>query len=220
MANPWKAIQYFEKNKIGRDFVCGDIHGCFDDLEFNFRRISFDPEKDRMFCVGDLFDRGPRSRDALEYLQKKWFYPVMGNHEHMFLELYQQYGQLYKNYSYENGSDWQVKESIKYLAQLAKAIGRLPLIIKVDTTLILHSCLPDVASLEEIESDPEEYLETILWYRGKYPEKISIPGINQVYSGHNIVDEVENHNGIFNIDTGAFLRFWGSPGKLTVVELR
>jgi hypothetical protein len=26
-------IQRFHKNQIGRDFVCGDIHGCFDELE-------------------------------------------------------------------------------------------------------------------------------------------------------------------------------------------
>jgi serine/threonine protein phosphatase 1 len=214
-----QVIRRFEKNAEGRDFVCGDIHGCYDDLEYNLRRISFDPRKDRMFCVGDLFDRGPRSRDALEYLQKKWFYPVMGNHEHMFLELYTQYGRLYKNYSYQNGSDWQVKESNQYLAQLAKAVGKLPLIIKVDTTLILHSCPPNVDSLEEIESTPEKYLEMILWYRGKYPEKITIPGITRIYSGHSIVDEAEDHNGIINIDTGAFLRLWGSPGKLTVAEI-
>jgi hypothetical protein len=136
----------------------------------------------------------------------------------MFLELYLQYGILYKSVSYHNGSDWQYNESYTYIAKLAKAVDKLPLIIKVDDTLILHSCLPDVDSLKPIENDPEKYLDKILWYRGKAPEKIRIPGIKRVYCGHTFVDEVEEHNGMINIDTGAFLRYQGSRGKLTVVE--
>ncbi|GHT55832.1 serine/threonine protein phosphatase [Endomicrobiia bacterium] len=220
MTKPWTVVQRFEKNKTGRDFVCGDIHGCFDDLEYQLRKNRFDPKTDRLFCVGDMFDRGPRSRDALGYMQANWLYTVMGNHEHMFLELYLKYTRLYKNYTYHNGSDWQYKESYDYIAKLAKAVDTLPLIIKVDDTLILHSCLPDVDSLEEIENNPEKYLEKIIWYRGRYPEKIRIPGIKRVYCGHTFVDEPEDCNGMINIDTGAFLRYQGFQGKLTVVELK
>jgi serine/threonine protein phosphatase 1 len=74
-------IRYFQKNKIGRDFVCGDIHGCFDELECELKNNHFNESCDRIFCVGDLIDRGPRSKDALEYYQKDWFRTVKGNHE-------------------------------------------------------------------------------------------------------------------------------------------
>ncbi|MDR3335685.1 MAG: metallophosphoesterase [Treponema sp.] len=212
-------VRRFEKNLQGRDFVCGDIHGCYDDLELYLKTIRFNTAKDRLFCVGDLFDRGPRSRDALAYLRKKWFYPVMGNHEHMFIELYVQHTSLYKHYSYGNGSEWQYRQSKIYLAELAKAVAGLPLIIKVDTTLILHARLPDVVSLEAIEINPYPYLDTIFWYRGEFPDRITIPGITRVYCGHTPLDEPEEHNGTINIDTGAFLRYWGERGKLTVREL-
>jgi serine/threonine protein phosphatase 1 len=150
---PWQVIQRFEKNKNGRDFVCGDIHGCYDDLEHQLKKHLFDPKTDRLFTVGDTFDRGPRSRDALDFLQADWFHSVMGNHEHMFLELYSQYGLHYKNFSYGNGSEWQEEESHAYFAKLAKAAEKLPLIIKVDDSLILHACLPEVNSLEKIEGN-------------------------------------------------------------------
>jgi len=51
-------IQYLFINKKGRDFVCGDIHGCFDQLEEKLSQVNFDKSTDRLFCVGDLIDRG------------------------------------------------------------------------------------------------------------------------------------------------------------------
>ena len=211
-------ITRYEKNTRGRDFVCGDIHGCFDDLEYNLRKISFDPSRDRMFCVGDLFDRGPRSRDALDYLNESWFFPVCGNHEEMFLEWYILHD-CNKYYSYRNGSNWLLREKKPYLTKLARAAIKLPFIIAVGDTLILHACLPDVPSLETIEQNPDGYINTILWHRGKMPDRIGVPGIRRVYCGHSVIYKAEERNGFINIDTGAFLRHHGSEGKLTVREL-
>jgi hypothetical protein len=50
-------------NTAGRDFVCGDIHGCFDELDAALAKLQFDPAVDRLISVGDLVDRGPRSAD-------------------------------------------------------------------------------------------------------------------------------------------------------------
>ena len=211
-------IARYKKNACGRDFVCGDIHGCYDDLEYHLRKISFDPSCDRMFCVGDLFDRGPRSRDALDYLYQSWFFPVRGNHEDMFLEWYTVYS-CDKHYSYRNGSGWLLREKKPFLIKLAQAVIKLPLIITVDDTLIVHACLPDVYSLETIEHSPDTYINTILWHRGRIPDRVSVPGIRRVYCGHSIISKVEEHGGFLNIDTGAFLRSYGEEGHLTVIQL-
>jgi serine/threonine protein phosphatase 1 len=212
-----KIVDRYEKNSDGRDFVCGDIHGCYDELEYHLKKIRFDPTRDRMFCVGDLFDRGPRSRDALKYLGENWFFPVRGNHEDMFIEWFLSYD-LDKHSNYENGSSWQFKENKSYLAELGKALLKLPLIIVVGDNLIVHACLPEVDSLEAIEREPEKYLHTLLWYRGNFSGKI-IPGIKRVYCGHSIISAPEERNGFMNIDTGAFLRYMGEEGKLTVRRL-
>jgi serine/threonine protein phosphatase 1 len=214
----FSVVARYEQNTDGRDFVCGDIHGCYDDLEDSLEKTGFDTARDRMFCVGDLFDRGPRSRDALEYLGKDWFFPVRGNHEDMFLEWFFVYN-LNKSDNYRNGSDWQFREKPSYLGKLAQAVRRLPLIIVAGENLIVHAGLPDVLSLEAIERKPDKYAKTILWHRGRYPDKIGIPGIKRVYCGHSITDKVEEQNGFINIDTGAFLRYMHEEGKLTVVEL-
>jgi len=79
-------VQRFIKNTIGKDFVVGDIHGCFSKLKAELTQIGFNEETDRLFAVGDLVDRGPESEDCLKWLNKKWFYSVRGNHEQFCID--------------------------------------------------------------------------------------------------------------------------------------
>ena len=53
----------------GRDFVVGDVHGEFPTLEALLAQIGFAPERDRLFALGALVDRGPRSTDALAWME-------------------------------------------------------------------------------------------------------------------------------------------------------
>lgn len=53
----------------GRDFVVGDVHGEFPTLESLLAQVGFAPERDRLFALGDLVDRGPRSTDALAWME-------------------------------------------------------------------------------------------------------------------------------------------------------
>lgn len=49
----------FPKNEGGRDFVIGDLHGCLEEFRDLLQQLQFNRERDRMFSVGDLIDRGP-----------------------------------------------------------------------------------------------------------------------------------------------------------------
>ena len=80
------AIQYFSPNTAGRDFMVGDIHGCFYLLEALLERLDFERRRDRLFSVGDLIDRGPDSERATDYLAEPWFHAIRGNHEQMLLD--------------------------------------------------------------------------------------------------------------------------------------
>lgn len=53
-----KKIETFGVNTIGIDYVLGDIHGRFDLVYENLNNVGFNVETDRLFCVGDLIDRG------------------------------------------------------------------------------------------------------------------------------------------------------------------
>ena len=76
----------FEPNTSGRDFVCGDIHGCFDTVEHALEELHYDPLRDRLFALGDLIDYGQRSEDALEWIESRFTATVRGNHEQSMLD--------------------------------------------------------------------------------------------------------------------------------------
>jgi len=72
----------------GRCIAIGDIHGCAVALETIIRAIA--PQKEDLIVIlGDVIDRGPNSRKAVELLLELQRHCtlkcVMGNHEEMFL---------------------------------------------------------------------------------------------------------------------------------------
>ena len=73
-------------NPDGRDFVLGDLHGTTDLLRALMEHVTFDPDKDRLFSVGDLIDRGEDSPGGLALLLEPWFHAVIGNHEDMLID--------------------------------------------------------------------------------------------------------------------------------------
>jgi len=84
-------IRKLTTNNIGKDYVVGDLHGCFDLLNRLMEYVDFDESCDRLFSVGDLIDRGPDSIYCLGFLDESWFYAVQGNHELMMLEPFLNY---------------------------------------------------------------------------------------------------------------------------------
>jgi serine/threonine protein phosphatase 1 len=78
---------------MNRRIVIGDIHGCYKTLK-NLIELHVKPEKgDQLYFVGDLIDRGPRSREVLDYIiDLKWkgfnVFPIKGNHEDLFVKAF------------------------------------------------------------------------------------------------------------------------------------
>lgn len=73
-------------NTDGRDFVIGDLHAQYDWFDGLLDGLAFDPARDRMFCVGDLVDRGKHSFRVDRWLSCPWFLPIRGNHDQMVIE--------------------------------------------------------------------------------------------------------------------------------------
>lgn len=85
-------FESYPRNADGTDFVVGDLHGHRAQLFDELGRVGFDISKDRLFCTGDLVDRGPDSFDSLKLILEPWFHFVRGNHEDdlpLFLEYHQ-----------------------------------------------------------------------------------------------------------------------------------
>lgn len=165
-------IRYLPANKVGRDFVVGDLHGCRMMLDRLLAEVRFDPAVDRLFSVGDLVDRGPDSMGCLALLNEPWFHAVRGNHEDMMLEFVWetlQYAAPIKVQSshafLKNGGEWILGQLERgegvlsdALTNALAAVQRLPLLIVVGKgrrrfhvvhTDLYHAGKPDEVSMDE-----------------------------------------------------------------------
>lgn len=64
-------------------YAIGDIQGCFDELQGALKQIKFKPHKDKLWFVGDLVNRGPKSLETLRFVKDLGdaAITVLGNHD-------------------------------------------------------------------------------------------------------------------------------------------
>lgn len=210
-------LQHFSLNTNGRDFVVGDIHGCFSLLTLAMDAVGFDPSKDRLFSVGDLVDRGPESADVLDWLAKPWFHAVRGNHEQMAINFQ---ADLNHAFHYEmNGGRWFIDLPSRRQKMIAECFEDLPIAIQVDTKIgrvgIIHAEVPhnDWYSLINISKQERDIA---LWARDKVQSSNETPirNIDRVYVGHTPLKAPIVLGNVHYIDTGAVF-----GNKLTLEEI-
>ena len=223
------------QNTQGRDFVVGDIHGHFELFEQLLKEVEFDENLDRVISVGDGIDRGPESHRALEFLEKSWFYSIMGNHEAMLMASQaREYG-IYELWM-KNGGEWSDLVSENFLNRLAEAYKNLPYVIEIETKSgivgVVHADVPTHLSWIELIDGLStsrlkgKDLQALLWsrdsYRGfrksrEYPGVMKehyIDEVYRVYVGHSIVNTPCLFGNMMFIDTGAYV-----TGNLSAIDL-
>lgn len=80
--------KYVDENNIGNDYFVGDVHGHYNELAIELRRVNFSMDSDRLFLLGDIIDRGEDSIKCIELLIKKSCFAIEGNHERILLDFY------------------------------------------------------------------------------------------------------------------------------------
>lgn len=133
-----KLLLTFEANKNGRDLVVGDIHGNYSRLMRSLRFVNFDPKVDRLFSCGDLIDRGHENEKILYKLAfEPWFYPVMGNHEQMLIQVAEmpeydlREDQELRKRIISNGGAWYLGLTRAERIACADIVAELPLAIDI-----------------------------------------------------------------------------------------
>ncbi len=70
-------------------YVVGDLQGCYKPLKKLLKKVKFSQAEDKLWCVGDLVNRGPDSLDTLRFLRdiEGSLEIVLGNHDLHFIAI-------------------------------------------------------------------------------------------------------------------------------------
>lgn len=94
--------------------VIGDIHGCIKTLQAVYKKLI--NETDEIYTVGDLIDRGPSSKDVVQFCVDKNIKFTKGNHEDMLIEAVEHPSENNIFMHYKNGG---TKTSKSYINKTA-----------------------------------------------------------------------------------------------------
>ena len=141
--------RWVSRNTSGRDIVVGDVHGCFRTLDRALGAIAFDSSQDRLFGVGDLVNRGPHSADALDWLEQRFEFVVLGNHDRSVLSWFR----AKRGSPPPANAEWLLGVSRREHRRWRRALEGMPLAITIETR---HGVLDDGAVallyVEEVNS--------------------------------------------------------------------
>ena len=211
-------------NQVGRDFVVGDVHGCFRTLEVALLEIEFDPIRDRLFGVGDLVNRGPHSADALKWLEERFAAVTMGNHERPIMAWFR--AKLLKGRP--RLLPWLREIDPGDYQRWFDAIGAMPFALSIETHYglvgVVHAQSPNQEwsrAIERLESGSNVAIDiALLGHESKAEEERvrarPVEGLRALVHGHWPVKEVETVHNRWNIDTGAGI---GPRQRLSILKV-
>lgn len=211
------AFRTLPANDVGRDFVVGDVHGCFDTLSRLLGQVAFDPACDRLLSVGDLVDRGPGSLQVLDWLAQMWLFAVRGNHEQMALD-YDGSDAWCERYQH-NGGEWFMALAPHQQQRYRAVFAAMPLAIELTVGArrigLVHADCPDddwvvfQARLASGELTPCSSGQTVrheaLWSRQRLrgEPRSTVVGLDLLCVGHTPVALARQQDNVLYLDTGA-----------------
>jgi len=201
-------------------------------LENLLKDVNFNPTIDRVFSVGDLIDRGPESARVLEFLDKPWFYSIMGNHEKMLIESKHDEA-VFRSWTTNNGGDWWLNVTDTEKEIIRERIKQLPLageiITDSGTIGIVHADIPQGITwqdfIKKVNTD-DDLCDYILWSRNRYrhyqitKKTERVDGVDLVVLGHTPVKEPIHVSNICYLDTGAAYQTRKKLGRLSILEIQ
>ncbi len=221
-------------NAAGRDWVVGDLHGACDLLEKALGMVDFNTSRDRLFCLGDMIDRGAKSMEVLRLSREPWFYAQRGNHEQACLDLHGEYTVENKRMHPDAlnfggrilGEAWLRKLSDSEQLEVISILVEAPVLFTVESKRgrvgLVHAEVPAQctwAALEKAVLHMPENLQvcSAALCSRRMPERLAsgdshmmaelpprVEGVARVYHGHVALRWPFRHENRYYIDTGAW----------------
>ncbi|MFC1504202.1 metallophosphoesterase family protein [Spirochaetota bacterium] len=196
--------------------VIGDVHGCIKTLELLYDKIK---EIGKIYCVGDLVDRGPASRDVIRFVKEHNIITTLGNHESLAINACARPDSEEYDLWYSQGGN-ETKISYQSESEFEKDIDwmkGMDLFFTEGEHLICHAGVKQGLTLEQAcdfiySDDLDEIVSSIIWCRNI----IRLEGHTQI-CGHTPVRNVVKEEGYYNIDTGCV--YGGSLTAIIVPEM-
>ncbi len=225
-------VQRIAANKVGRDFIVGDIHGAFSLVDEALRLVGFDPGADRLFSVGDLIDRGPESPRCVEFLARPYVHAVRGNHEEILLLLHEDgepAREVLDFYAQRNGMAWWMEAAPDVRQAVLQAIASLPVAIELKTMRgsvgLVHADVPEGMDwgtfCRLLEQEDEDVRQIALEGRERIKARCEdgVSGIDRVFVGHTPrFGGAQRLGNVYAIDTGAVFGSEDHLGHLTIAN--
>lgn len=225
---------------MAKNWVIPDIHGCHKTLQ-SLIEYQISPSKhDRLYFLGDYIDRGPASRQVIDYimhLQEEGYriYPLMGNHEDYMLKAYNEALEQSNFMGIRSAapirSAWKfigARETLqsfgiknpaeipeKYIAWLKG----LKLYIELDKHILVH------AGLNFETGDPFSDEQAMLWIRDFKPQPEKIRNKTVIHGHMPINLELIYHlkdnpsHKVIDLDNGIYMKNVSGFGNLVAMEL-
>jgi serine/threonine protein phosphatase 1 len=192
-----------------RRIIIGDVHGQYDALLQLIEAIA-PQEKEPVYFLGDLIDRGPNSAQVVEFVRKNRYRCLLGNHEQMLLEVLGSQGvmgEMFQGWLYSGGHATLVSYNHKIPQDHIDWLKTLPLYLDLGDIWLVHAGVhPDLPLEEqnanhfcwirdEFHSMPEPFFTDKLIITG-HTITFTFPGVSagQLVAGA----------GWLGIDTGAY----------------
>lgn len=128
-----------------RIIFIGDVHGHFDELTALLEKIGYNSTNDRLILLGDLVDRGPKSKEVVTWARTNNVECVRGNHDQRYLDIRKKIKWHEENPGQTKPSILKNKEKMNLFHTLSEEdlnwIASLPIFIRIPEirTIAVHA---------------------------------------------------------------------------------